>query len=181
MQANSKGLYGQIRTGRVSSTNAKKHTAQVQFFENDECVSFDLNVLVSFGGDYNLPAENALVLCLMIEGYDGFGYVVGQLYSESDAPPHDTKAARSLAGDDVRLGDPEADDKIALAPPTNDNFNALYSVLDTVFGNASSPLVTPAPGGPDPVYTAVKAALIAKQVAGDLPPADVSAEKVSAA
>jgi len=173
-------LYGQIRTGRVSSVDKKRHTAQVKFDEIDGFVSWDLQVLVTRPGDYSLPVENTPVLCLLVDGRLGVGYVLGAIYTESDAAPLDDDGKRSIAGNDIRLGDPDASDKVALAPKVNDNFSAFWDVIDSVFGAESLPIVTTAPSAPDAVYVAMKAAIAAKQLTNALPPADVAAEKVSA-
>lgn len=66
----------------------------------------------------------------------------------------------------------------ALSNKVNANFDAIWAVLNGVFGAASPPLVTPAPASPDPVYTAVKAAIAAQQLALQLPPVDTAATRV---
>lgn len=167
-----------LRFGVVSSVDAETHRIKVKFSEIDGSVSYDLPVGVPFGGDYVLPAANTPVVCLLSDGEQGFGVVLCAIYTDANRPPLSDKGKRAIDGADIRIGDPEATDEAALAPATNDNFNALWGVLDAVFGATSSPIVTPAPGSPDPVYTAVKAAIAAKQLAGDLPPVDVAAENV---
>lgn len=173
-------LYGQVRVGRVASVDKKTHTLEVKFEEIDGVTIKGLQILVTRPGDYSLYATDTPVLCLLLEGWRGVGFVLGAFYTEKDAPPLDDDGARAIVGDDIRLGDADASDKIALAPKTNDNFDTIWSLLDGVFGSSSPALATPAPGGPDPVYAALKAAIAVKQLAGDLPPADVSAENVSA-
>jgi phage baseplate assembly protein gpV len=125
-------LNGLIRAGRVSSVNDAKHTARVQFYEGDGLVSFDLNVLVMRPGDYSLPAAGTAVLCLIPPGNAGIGYVIGALYSDSDAPPLASSGQRSIASDDLRLGDPNASQKVALAPKVNGNFSAQQSHFKTI-------------------------------------------------
>lgn len=174
-----KSEYGcQLWKGLVSSAGSKRHTLRVRFPEIDPVESFDLPILVPFGGDYVIPAPDTPVACIILDGESGVGFVLGAFYTDASPPPLDNKDARAIDGTDIRIGDPEATDEAALAPATNDNFGALWGVLDAVFGATSSPIVTPAPGSPDPVYTAVKAAIAAKQLAGDLPPVDVAAENV---
>jgi hypothetical protein len=113
-------LYGQVRTGRVSAVGKTRHTVEVEFFEGDGFVSWDLHVLVPMPGDYRLPPKDTPVLCLLVEGRLGVGYVLGCLYTDADEAPLDDDGQRSIAGDDIRLGDPEASDKVALAPATKD-------------------------------------------------------------
>ena len=92
-------LYGQIRIGRVLSVDANRHTAQVQFFELDGFVSWDFPVLVTRPGDYSLPAQNTPVLCLIVDGRLGVGYVLGAIYTDSDSPPLNDDGQRSIVGD----------------------------------------------------------------------------------
>ncbi|HEX4461538.1 MAG TPA: hypothetical protein VIA18_26340 [Polyangia bacterium] len=175
-------LYGQIRVGRVSSVDADRHSAQVQFAEIDGFVSWDLQVLHGFVGDYCLPAQNTPVLCLLIDGRLGVGYVLGAVYTDADAAPLNDASQRAIVGDDIRLGDASASDKVGVAPKTDDAISAFFSLLDGVFGNSSTALVTAAPGAPDVVYVAMKAAIAAYLVAhpGKWPPVSVAAENVSA-
>lgn len=127
MDAPRSQLYGQIRVGRVQSVDAKRHSAQVEFFEQDGFVSFDLQVLRGFAADYCLPAENTPVLCLLLEGRLTVGYVLGAIYTDSDAAPLNDAGKRSVAGDDLRLGAPDATDKVALAPASK---SEIEKVLD---------------------------------------------------
>ena len=180
MDAPRSQLTGQIRVGRVSSVDAKRHSAQVQFEEQDGFVSWDLQVLRGFAADYCLPAENTPVLCLIVDGRLGVGYVLGAIYTDNDAAPLNDAGQRAVAGDDVRLGDPAAADKVALAPKCNDNDTALWTILNSVCG-ASAPIVDePGNGGPSALQAAFKTAIATQQTAGKMPPADVSAEKVAA-
>lgn len=125
-------LYGQIRIGRVSSVDKKRHTAQVQFEEIDGFVSYDLQVLVTRPGDYSLPVENTPVLCLLLDGRLGVGFVLGAIYTESDEAPLDDAALRSIAGDDIRLGAPDASDKVALAPKVKSELDKIKSELTNI-------------------------------------------------
>jgi phage baseplate assembly protein gpV len=125
-------LYGQIRLGRVSSVDAQRHTAQVQFEEIDGFVSWDLQVLVTRPGDYSLPAPNTPVLCVIMDGRLGVGYVLGAIYTESDGAPLSNAGQRSLAGDDVRLGDPNATDKVAMSPKVKSELDKIKAEFDTV-------------------------------------------------
>jgi hypothetical protein len=171
---------GMFRIGRVSSVDAKAHTAQVQFFEIDGFVSWDLQVLTPLSGDYAMPTKDTPVLCVILEGRLGVGFVLGAIYTENDKPPLDDAGKRSIAGDDLRLGAPDASDKVALAPKCKDNDTALWDVLNNVCG-ASAPVVNEAGnGGPSSLQVAFKAAIAAQQAANKLPPVDPAAENVSA-
>jgi hypothetical protein len=125
-------LYGQVRTGRVSAVGKTRHTVEVEFFEGDGFVSWDLHVLVTRPGDYSLPAKDTPVLCLLIEGRLGVGYVLGAIYTDADEAPLDDDGKRSIAGDDIRLGDPDADDKVALAPLVKDELDKIKTELDNI-------------------------------------------------
>jgi phage baseplate assembly protein gpV len=136
-------LYGQIRVGRVSSVDETRHTAQVQFFEIDGFVSFDLQVLVTRPGDYSLPEADTPVLCLLLDGRLGVGYVLGCIYTESDEAPLDDASKRSIAGDDIRLGAHDADKKIALATKVKEELDKIKSELNkivTTLGTGSTPV-----------------------------------------
>lgn len=127
-----------LHVGRVSSVDTKRHTAQVQFFEIDGFVSFDLNVLVTRPGDYALPAENTPVLCLLVEGRLGVGYVLGAIYTESDAAPLSDAGQRSVVGNDLRLGASDASDKVALAPKVKNELDAIKGELDKIAATLAS-------------------------------------------
>jgi hypothetical protein len=153
-------LYGQIRTGRVSAVGKTRHTVEVEFFEGDGFVSWDLHVLVTRPGDYSLPPKDTPVLCLLIEGRLGVGYVLGAIYTDADAAPLDDDGKRSIAGDDIRIGDPDAEDKVALAPAVKDE---IQKVLDFAKGindalNNAAPF-TPQDGGAG-IFGAVRALLL---------------------
>lgn len=162
-------LYGQIRVGRVSSVDTKRHTAQVQFHEIDGFVSWDLQVLVTKPGDYSLPAKDAPVLCLLLDGRLGVGFVLGAIYTEDDPAPLDDAGKRSIASDDLRLGTSDASDKVALAPKCKDNFDKINGELTKISTTLDS-----LTGG---------ATVIAKfgtAYAKSYSPSDPAAEKVSA-
>ena len=173
-------LVGQlVRVGRVSSVNADNHTAKVEFADDgDDQVSHDLAVLVTRPGDYSLPAAGSLVACILIPGASGDGFILGALYSDSDAPPTSDAGARVVAGDDVRLGGEGAVDKVALAPVVNDNFNAIKQHFQVVEQIITGPPINEAGNGAPSSFQAALAAAIAG--AAYPTPDDVDAEKVSA-
>lgn len=177
-------MRGELRTGRVSSADAKKHTARVQFFEgraddeNEGFVSRDLPILFMGRGDYHLPEKDALAVCFIPDDVVGKGFVLGFIYSDSDAPPTDDGARRVVAGDDLRLGSFDAGDKVALAPATKGNFDDLKNHHQAVYTVITGPPISePGNGAP----SAFQAALAAAIAGSPYPtPAEVAAEKVSA-
>lgn len=125
-------MRGEMKMGRVSSVDKAKHTAKVKFEEVDGFVSYDLQVLASVGGDYALPADDTPVLCFLAEGRLGWGFVLGTFYTDADEPPLDNAGHRSIAGDDLRLGDPAADKFVALANLVKDELDKIKTELDNV-------------------------------------------------
>lgn len=171
-------MRGEFRTGRVNSTDTKRHTARVKFQEVDGFISYDLQVLVTRPGDYSLPADDSLVLCALLDGKEGAGYVLGALYSESDAAPLDDAGKRSVVCDDLRLGAADASDKVALAPKCKGNFDDLqthFQAVEAVITGA--PISEPGNGSPSAFQTALAAAIGASSYPT---PQDPAAEKVAA-
>lgn len=105
---------GQFRWGRVSSVDAENHRVQVQFFEIDGFVSWDMQMLTTRPGDYSLPPRDTPVLCLLVDGRLGVGYVIGCFYTDDDSAPLSDDGQRSVASDDLRLGDPDAEKAVGL-------------------------------------------------------------------
>ncbi len=171
-----------LRTGRVASVNADKHTARVTFSDfagEDDAVleSFDLLVLVTRPGDYSLPAQDALVVCALEEDSGGIGYVLGAIYSDADAPPLSDADQRSIESDDLRLGASDASDKVALAPATKDEID---KVLDFAKGIADA-IKNAAPFVPNDGGASIIAAIRVLLVANVAPTIDEpAAEHVSA-
>lgn len=168
-----------LRTGTVASVNAEKHTVRVTFSDSPgEHESADLQVLVHRAGDYWLPEKDNVVLCALDDGPEGLGWVLGIVYPDGE-PPLSDAGQRSIASDDLRLGsDPEASDKIAMAPPVNDNFDGIKSHFDAVEAVITgAPINEPGNGAP----SAFQAALAAAIGLSPYPtPDDVAAESVSA-
>ena len=75
----------------------------------------------------------------------------------------------------ITIGDEGSAGFIALAAKTLNNDNALWNLLNGVFGAASATINTTTPGAPDAVWVAMKAAIVAAVGAGSLPPASVAA------
>jgi phage baseplate assembly protein gpV len=172
-------FHGTFHLGRVSSVNKDKHTVQVEHFEIDGWVSGDLQMLVTRPGDYSLPAVGTPVMCIVLDGEQGFGFVLGCFYTDNDAPPLSNAGHRSLAGDDVRLGNPEASDKAALSSKVNSNFDKLWDLISNFFGASATPVNEPGNGAPSALQTAIRSYVVGKILSSDLPFDDVDAEKVS--
>ncbi len=170
-------LYGQVRMGRVSSVDKSRHTAQVKFEELDGLTSWDLHILVTRPGDYSLYAVDTPVLCLILEGRLGIGFVLGAFYTDEDAAPLDDEGARSIAGEDIRLGDPEATDEVAKAPKVNENFDDLKTHFDAMWGVINGAVITEAGlGQPSALQAALKGVLAGSPYPQ---PLDVAAENVT--
>lgn len=163
-----------FRTGRVSSVDAKAHTVQVEFTEGDGLVTFDLPVLVTRPGDYALPPADALVLCAMQPGNSGIGYVLGCFYSESDAPPLDDAGKRSIPSDDLRLGDPAATKKIALADASKTQIESVLTYAQGIAAAIEAGVPVPNDGGASLKATMIAALPVAPTITAP------AAENVSA-
>jgi hypothetical protein len=85
-----------------------------------------------------------------------------------------------LRGATICIGDEAGSDFIALATKTMDNINALWNLLNGVFGASSTPLLTTAPGANDAVWTAMKAAIATAVLAGSLPPQAIASAQAKA-
>jgi hypothetical protein len=175
-------LRGQIRCGRVSSSDAKAHTAQVEFFEQDGFVSHDMQILFTRPGDYSVYEKDTLVLCIIIDGIQGFGFVLGALYSSNneiatDTPPLNDKGARAIASDDLRLGDPAADKFVALSNLVKDELDKIKTELDHIKTGLSTHThpYTDTPAGP-----AVTSPPAAPPYTVGYSPTEPKAEKVKA-
>lgn len=160
---------GEFRKGRIDSVDKDNHRAKVKFEEQDGFTSWDLQVLVPVGGDYAMPAQDTPVLCLLLEGRLGTGFVLGAFYTENDSPPLSDAGKRSLVGDDLRLGAADASDKVALAPKVKDELDKIRDELTkikTTLASITGGITTTATFGTP--YT------------GSYSPSDVAAENVSA-
>jgi len=160
---------GQVRVGRIDSVDKDNHRAKVRFEEQDGFTSYDLQVLIPIGGDYALPKQNTPVLCLLLVGRLGAGFVLGAIYTDSDSPPLSDAGKRSIVSDDLRLGASDASDKVALAPKVKDELSKIgdeitkiKTTLTSLTGGASTPATFSTP------YT------------GSYSASDVNAENVSA-
>lgn len=88
-----------IRVGIVTTTNAEKGTARVQFKDRNEVVSYDMPVLVKNSlsqKDYWMPDINEQVLCLFLPVGIEQGYIIGSFYSDVTAPPAADKNIRKV-------------------------------------------------------------------------------------
>lgn len=159
-----------LRIGRVNSVDGEKHTVTVTFTDVDgePMVSGDLHVFARRRGDYSLPEEGDLVGCAMDPGPQGVGFVLGVLYSDSDAPPTDDAGARVVAGDPVQLGDETADKFVALANLVKDRLDSIQQTFDAHIHTTTATVGLGGPGVISPPTSPIGAL------------ADVAAEKVTA-
>ena len=161
-----------LRFGRVSSVNASRHTGQVEFTEGEpeggSMVSWDLPVLASRAGDYALPAAGDQVACLLDDGPGGIGVILGVVYSDADAPPLSDAGQRSIASDDLRLGDPEADTAVGLDGDESDCGMILFIPNVPPAGAASISYIPPPGPYPPPVPPIIQLALKGQLAAGAL-------------
>lgn len=170
-----------LRTGRVDSVNAKNHTCKVEFFdgatnEDDKWISDEVRVLARRRGDYALPEKGDLVLVAFDENLvAGLGFLLGVLYSESDAAPLEDAGQRALVSDDLRLGTSDASDKVALAPATKTEIQKVLDYSKSIVDAIKVGVTVPNDGGASLKSTIVAALPIT-------PPtlAEPAAEKVSA-
>jgi hypothetical protein len=169
---------GQFRWGRVAAVKDKDHRLEVKFEEGEGFTSWDMPFLVQHPMDYSLPPVDAPVLCVIVDGALGVGFVLGCFFTDNDAPPLDDKGMRSLAGDDLRLGAHDASDKVALAPKCKGNFDDQKQHFDAVWNVITGSVINePGNGGPSALQAALK---IAIQAAPYPTPEDPAAENVSA-
>lgn len=80
-----------IRIGIVSSINAKKCSARVEFGDKDKLISYELPVLNRGSQDvkdYWLPDINEQVICLFLPNGISLtqGFIIGSFYSNVDVP-----------------------------------------------------------------------------------------------
>lgn len=171
-------LRAQVRPGRVDSVDEKNSRVKVKFEEQDGFTSWDLQVLVPIGGDYALPAADTPVLCLLLDGRLGVGFVLGSFYTDNDSPPLSDAGKRSIVSDDLRLGTSDASDKVALAPKCKGNFDDQKQHFDAVWNVITGSVINePGNGGPSALQAALK---IAIQASPYPTPDDPAAENVSA-
>lgn len=78
-----------IRVGKVSALNPSKHTARVIFEDQDNSVSYELQV----GTDsafknkkFGLPDINEQVLCIFLPINLSQGFIIRSLYNDEDTP-----------------------------------------------------------------------------------------------
>ncbi len=79
-----------IRPGIVTQIDEKKCRCKVQFKDNNGIVSYWCQVLVPLAHKskyYALPAINEEVLCLFLGYGSDCGFILGSMYSKSDAIP----------------------------------------------------------------------------------------------
>jgi hypothetical protein len=135
-------FYGQFRVGRVQSVDKSAHRATVEFDEIDGMQLADMIVLATRQNDYSLMAQNTPVLCVIIDGRAGYGFVLGTFYTDDDAAPLSDDSQRAIASDDLRLGDPNAEKLVCIDGDQSD-----CGTLVFVPGSGGASLSYIPPGG----------------------------------
>ncbi len=96
-----------IRVGVVSSIDPAAHTARVNFEEDGNIESYDLQVLAknSFANkDYNMPDLNEDVLCIFLPQGPENGFILGALYAGEVTTPTSNANIRMVQfNDDTRV------------------------------------------------------------------------------
>lgn len=171
-----------LRTGRVSSVNAKDHTCKVKFLDRivddaDSVVSDEVRVLARRRGDYALPAVDDLVLVAFDENLvSGVGFLLGVMYSEADAAPLDDAGKRAMVSDDLRLGTSDAADKVALAPATKTEIQKAVDYAKSIVTAIQNGVTVPNDGGASLKATIVAALPIAPPTLSEPAATKVSAK-----
>lgn len=116
-----------ILAGRVSSVDAENNRVAVQFFDLDGQVIPDMIMLHQRGGDYALPAPETPVLCVLLDGSYGTGYILGCFNTAADAPVLDDAGKRAIASADLRLGAHDAEKAVGLDGDKSDGGTLVFN------------------------------------------------------
>jgi phage baseplate assembly protein V len=96
-----------FRVGVVHSINPQKGTVRVRFPDDDDVVSYDLQVMhrnTYKNKDYNMPDIGEDVLCLFISNGMADGFVLGSVYAGDRTPPENTENKRTVVfSDDTKV------------------------------------------------------------------------------
>ena len=87
---NNENLNNLIKIGEVSSVNPANGTARVMFADEDEIVSFDLQVVqrnTLKNQDYAMPDIGEDVVCLFLPSGSEDGFILGSVYAGEITPP----------------------------------------------------------------------------------------------
>ena len=88
-----------FRVGRVVSLDCAKCTARVVFGDDDDVVSYDLQVMqrnTQKNHDYAMPDIDELVLCFFLPSGVSTGFILGSIYASDITPPESTEDKRTV-------------------------------------------------------------------------------------
>lgn len=92
-----------IKIGEVSSVDYKNATARVVFSDEDDAVSYDLQVMQKNtveNKDYVMPDVGEEVICLFLPCGDADGFILGSVYAGEITPPETSKDKRTVVFSD---------------------------------------------------------------------------------
>lgn len=96
-----------FRVGVVNSINPANGTARVIFPDDDDVVSYDLQVLhrnTYRNKDYNMPDVGEDVLCIFLANGVADGFIIGSIYAGDRKPPEITEDKRTVVfSDDTKV------------------------------------------------------------------------------
>lgn len=79
-----------LKVGTVSSVNAAEGTARVYFPDDDDLVSYDLQVVHTFAHqnkEYAMPDVGADVVCGFLSSGSEEGFILGGVFTKGNPPP----------------------------------------------------------------------------------------------
>lgn len=92
-----------IRVGEIHSVNYENATARVHFPDDDELVSYDMQILhrnTLKNKDYNMPDIGEDVLCLCLPSGLASGFILGSVYAGNITPPESIGDKRTVIFED---------------------------------------------------------------------------------
>lgn len=92
-----------IRVGEIHSVNHANATARVHFPDDDDLVSYDMQILhrnTLKNKDYNMPDIGEDVLCLCLPSGLASGFILGSVYAGDITPPENDGDKRTVIFDD---------------------------------------------------------------------------------
>ena len=92
-----------IRVGEIHSVNYENATARVHFPDDDDLVSYDMQILhrnTMKNKDYNMPDIGEDVLCLCLPSGLASGFILGSIYAGDVTPPENDGDKRTIVFSD---------------------------------------------------------------------------------